>query len=67
MAFAYPGYVHGMTHHHEHEREEEFTESAADATEESRLRRGAEGADVTEPPDPLAVPDDEGEEEVRAF
>ena len=56
-----------MTHHHEHEREEEFTESAADATEESRLRRGAEGADITEPPDPLAVPDDEGEEEVRAF
>ena len=53
--------------HHEHEREEEFTESAADATEEARLRRGEEGAGVDEPPDPLAVPDDDGEDEVRAF
>ena len=56
-----------MTHHNEHEREEDLEETVGDATEESRLRRGAEGTDVTEPPDPLAVPDDEGEEEVSAF
>jgi hypothetical protein len=57
-----------MTHHEEHhEGEEEFIERVGDATEETRLRRGQEGADVTEPPDPLAVPDDEGDEEIRAF
>ena len=57
-----------MTHHEEHEREEDLTEDAADATEEARLRRGREGVDVTEPPDPLSVPDDDDrDEEVRAF
>ena len=47
------------------EREDDFAEEAADATEESRRQAGEEGRTLEEQADPLAVDDDE--DEVRAY
>jgi len=56
-----------MTHHERHDDERDFSERAADATEESRREAGEEGRTIEEQPDPLAVPDEEGEGEVSAY
>ena len=47
------------------EREDDFAEEAADATEESRRQAGEEGRTLEEQADSLTV--DEGDEEISGF
>ena len=51
----------------EREHEPDFTERAADATEETRRAAGEEGRTIEDQADPLAVEDEEGEGDVRAY
>ena len=51
----------------EREGDRDFTERAADATEESRRAAGDEERTIEEQPDSLTVDDDEGEGEVSAY
>ena len=45
----------------ERERDADFADKAADATEETRRRAGDEGRTLEEQADPLSVEEDEGE------
>ena len=49
------------------ERDRDPGEQAADATEESRRRAAEEGRTLEDQDDPLAVEDEDGEGEVKAF
>ena len=54
-----------MTHHEPHDDDKDFTDRAADATEETRRRAGEEGRTIEDQPDSLTV--DEDGEETRAY
>ncbi len=56
-----------MTHHEQHDDDRDFTERAADATEETRRAAGEEGRTIEEQADPLSVPDEEGDGEISAY
>jgi hypothetical protein len=51
----------------EHERDEDFTDEAAEATEESRRRAAEEGRTIEDQPESGRVADEGSEDEPSAF
>ncbi len=49
-----------MTHHERHD-DQDFTEEAADATEEARRRAGEEGRSIEEQPESGRIAGDDGD------